>query len=180
MNGAPTDRSLPRGTDSASNMKLLTESGEKFSTVSLSTQSGTSAPVELRSALLGKRARAFLGAVVQEHRDAELGVDLERLVLVHALGFPDRADHRLHGDHHAGADPQGNTAHGDVLGARRRRSAPDRLQRLAGLPIPARACGRGLDVDWLTAADRAAYRIARNCVLFGSKVTMCLCVRSVT
>ena len=41
--------------------------------------------------------------------------------------------------HDAGADPQGTPAHGDVLGRRRRRSAAGRLQRPAGLPIPARA-----------------------------------------
>ena len=46
-------------------------------------------------------------------------------------------------------DPQGQSAHGDVLGGRRRRPATDRLQRPAGLPVPARARRRDPDVDAL-------------------------------
>ena len=51
--------------------------------------------LEVRRALLLKRQRAFLGVVGQEHLDTDLGVDLERFVLVQALGLVDRPKDRL-------------------------------------------------------------------------------------
>ena len=57
------------------------------------------------AALLLEGQRAFLGVLGQEDADAQLGVDLERVVFRQALGLPDGAQDRLHrqrpvvGDH---------------------------------------------------------------------------------
>src|SRR6478672_8383868 len=51
--------------------------------------------LEVGRALLLEGQRAFLGVVRNEHPDADLGVDLEGVVLVHALGLVDGLQDRL-------------------------------------------------------------------------------------
>src|SRR5436853_6418156 len=52
--------------------------------------------LEVRRALLLERQGAFLGVVGEKHLDTDLGVDLERIVLVQALGLVDRPQDRLY------------------------------------------------------------------------------------
>ena len=82
------------------------------------------------------------GRHAEQIRDlADAGVrHFLRRCLERVLDWPDdciAAHHRRHRADHAGEDPHGQSTHGDVLGGRRRRAAADRLQRPAGLPVPA-------------------------------------------
>src|SRR5215213_9010596 len=55
------------------------------------------AHLEVGSAFLLEGQRPFLCVVGQEHLDTDRGIDLERVVLVHALGLVDRLQDRLNG-----------------------------------------------------------------------------------
>src|SRR6478609_7529479 len=62
---------------------------------------------EVRGALLGERARAFLGVLALENGHAELRVETERLVLVQTLALADGAQDRLDGERAVRRDHRG-------------------------------------------------------------------------
>src|SRR5690349_4515382 len=54
--------------------------------------------LEIGCPLLLERPRSFFRIVADEHLDADLRVDLERVVLVQAFGLADRLEDGLHGE----------------------------------------------------------------------------------
>src|SRR6476619_2713949 len=63
---------------------------------------------EVGGALLLERERTFLRVVREEHLDADLGIDLERVVLVQAFGLVDRPQDRLNGERSVVVDHVGD------------------------------------------------------------------------
>ncbi len=66
-----------------------------------------SAALEFRRALFGEGSGAFLRVGALEDLDAEGGVDLECLFLVHAFGVADGLQDRLDGEGAVGGDEVG-------------------------------------------------------------------------
>src|SRR6185312_16344209 len=118
---------------------------------------------EIGGAFLLERERAFLRVVREEHLDADLGIDLERVVLVQAFGLVDRPQDRLHRERSVVIDYLG-----DLEGLLQRRAVrhdvadETHLLGLGGRDVPAgqqQIAGHGVGDLTDQPHRRAAHRV---------------------